>query len=202
MTAGPGDEKELIDRARAGDADAYGELVNMHQDRIYNAAYYLLSDREKARDVTQDVFLRAYEKLEGFRGEAKFGTWIYSIMLNMVRNLWRKRSRRSTMVRLDKDRSDEHEGGSPDPPSPRNGPFETMDRQERAELVREGIDRLKDPQKEVLVLRDIEGLPYDRIADVLDMPMGTVKSRLYRARESLKNELEPLFGEKSGSEAE
>ncbi len=193
MTPESSDEQSLIDRAREGDADAYGELVGRHQDRIYNAACYLLGDREQARDITQEVFVRAYEKLEGFRGDAKFYTWLYSIMLNMVRNVWRKRSRRSTMVRLDKERSDD-ETGAVDPPSPRNGPFETLDRRDRAERVREGIERLEESRKEIIVLRDIEGLSYEQISDIMELPMGTVKSRLYRARRRLKEELKPIFG--------
>jgi len=193
MTPESSDEQSLINRARDGDADAYGELVGRHQDRIYNAACYLLDDREEARDITQDVFVRAYEKLEGFRGDAKFGTWLYSIMLNMVRNVWRKRSRRSTMVRLDKERSDE-EKGKPDPPSPRDGPFEALDHKERAQRVREGIEQLEDSRKEIIVLRDIEGLSYEEISDIMELPMGTVKSRLHRARRRLKEKLKPIFG--------
>ena len=191
MPADSDNETELVNRARAGDAEAYTTLVRRHQDRIFNAAFYLLSHREAARDITQDAFLTAYEKLDGFRGDAAFSTWVYGIMLNLVRNRWRKRKPCSGMLQQQND--DTHSPGI-EPVSQRSGPFEKTDERERANQVREAINRLDEAHREAIVLRDIEGLSYERISEAMDLPLGTVKSRIYRARRKLKEELEPVFG--------
>jgi len=151
----------------------------------------MVSNREDAEDIAQEVFLKAYDSIHRFRQEAKFGTWLYGIMLNTVRSYWRKQSRRSGKLRLDHGEN----GETIDIEAEADGPMESSVRAERVQKVREAIERLTHDLREVIVLRDIEGMTYEEISDALEVPMGTVKSRLYRARNSLKDKLMPVLGE-------
>mgnify|MGYP006279699905 CR=1 FL=1 len=184
-------DRKLVEAVRKGRPEMFGRLVERHQDRIYNSVYYMVSNREDAEDLAQEVFLKAYDNIHSFRQEAKFGTWLFGIMLNTVRSYWRKQSRRSSKLRLDHG----EDGETIDVEAEVDGPVKSSLRAERVQQVREAIDRLKHDLREVIVLRDIEGMTYEEIAEALDVPMGTVKSRLYRARNSLKEKLIPVLGE-------
>lgn len=185
-------DAELVRLARSGKPEAFGELVVRYQDRLYNSVYHMAGNERDAEDIAQDVFLRAYEGLRGFRQEAKFSTWLFGIMLNTVRNFWRRQGRRPAALSLDATAQDGQSSFS-DPPSPHDGPQETNVREERVARVRAAIDELDEESREILVLRDIEGFSYTELAEVLELPLGTVKSRLYRARAGLKKKLEPMF---------
>jgi len=184
-------DKRLVEAVRNGRTEMFGRLVERHQDRIYNSVYYMVSNREDAEDLAQEVFLKAYDSIHSFRQEAKFGTWLFGIMLNTVRSYWRKKARRSGKLRLDHG----EDGETIDLEAEVDGPVESSVRAERVQQVREAIDKLKDDLREVIVLRDIDGMTYEEISEALDVPMGTVKSRLYRARNSLKEKLVPVLGE-------
>ena len=185
-------DADLVHRAVAGSADAFGALVSRHQDYVYNSVVHLVGSDEEADDVAQDVFVKAYGSLSSFKERSQFKTWLYGIMLNTVRSLWRRRSR-SKLVSLEASRTGE-EGGRHNPSSPEDGPVELAARAERIRAVKDAIGRLDEGLKEIIVLRDIEQLSYEELAEVLEVPLGTVKSRLFKARSSLKGKLEHLFG--------
>ncbi len=190
--ASPSDA-ELVRQARRGNVSAFGDLVQRHQDYIYNAVFHLVSDEQDAEDLAQEVFLRAYDGLESFRGEARFTTWVYGIMLNTVRSFWR-RTRRRAVVSLDRELNPE-EGPRPELPAEADGPQTQTMRREKVRMVRAAIAELEDDLREIIVMRDIQGLTYEELADAIGVPDGTVKSRLHRARGRLKDILEERYGE-------
>ncbi len=193
--ASPNDA-QLVRRSRDGDTAAFGRLVERHQDYIYNAVFHLVGDELRAESLAQEVFVRAFEALDGFEGRAKFTTWIYGIMLNTVRSFWRRSGRR-TVFSLDRPAGDD----APRPylPAEGDGPVEAALRREDLQAVRGAIGDLEDEMREIIVLRDIQGLKYEELAEALDLPLGTVKSRLYRARRSLKEKLEDYYGDRNES---
>ena len=183
---------QLIEQAQEGDADAFGRLVERHQDYIYNAVRHLVGHGGDADDIAQEVFVKAYRNLRTFAGRARFTTWLYGIMLNTVRSFWRKRKRRATLSLTP--HGEDGERPTADPPDTGDGPAELTEKREQVEAVRAAIAGLDDDLREIIVLRDIQGLSYEDLADSLGVPAGTVKSRLHRARHALKRRLEPLFG--------
>ena len=191
MGEAPRGDAELLRRARGGEIEAFGQLVEQYQDYVFNVVYHLVGgDRGEAEDIAQEVFIRAYRHLDGFEGRARFSTWLYGIALNCVRTLWRRRRRRGS-VSMDSLR--ENDGGWPDPQADQDGPEESALRNERVSAVRSAIAGLDDDLREVIVLRDIQGLAYEEIAGSLDVALGTVKSRIHRARAALKEVLGPFF---------
>lgn len=182
-------DADLVARARSGDVEAFGLLVERNQDYIYNVVYHLVGSGQDAEDIAQDVFVQAYKSIARFEGRAKFTTWLYGIMLNSVRSFWRRRSRRPTFVLGGPNEDDER----PDPQAGGDNPLEATMREERVRTVRRAIAGLDDDLREIVVLRDIRGLTYEELAEVLDVPDGTVKSRLHRARQALKEKLQPFF---------
>ena len=184
---------DLIGRALGGDVAAFGLLVERNQDYVYNAVFHLVGNEEDAEDIAQEVFLRAYRNLRGFRGQARFTTWLYGIMLNSVRSYWRRRRSRTVLSLTGQDDDEEDRAGA-DPPFAGDGPHEMSQRREQVQAVRVAIAGLDAELREILVLRDIQGLSYEELADALSLPAGTVKSRLHRARQALKDALEPLYG--------
>lgn len=185
MTNGSYSESVLLDRAQRGDVEAYGELVLRNQDYIHNAVYHMVGSAEDAEDLTQEVFVKAFRAIGRFRRKSKFSTWLYGIMLNSVRNHWR-RSRK--VLSLDAGVGDD---GSlrPDPEADTEGPGELTIRRERVQIVRGAIGELDEDMREIIVLRDLQGLSYEELQEALDLPAGTVKSRLFRARAALKERL-------------
>ena len=186
----PSSEARLIGRARDGDVQAFGRLIELNKDYVYNAVYHLVGNAADADDIAQEVFLRAFKNLGGFEGRARFSTWLYGIMLNSVRSFWRRRTLRST-ASLD---GGDEDSPRPDPPANSDGPAAVSDRRERVAAVRSAIAALDEESREIVVLRDIKGMAYEELADVLGIPVGTVKSRLHRARAALRQALEPLYG--------
>ena len=189
-------DDELVELACAGQDQAFEALVCRHQDNIYNAAYYLVGNHQDAQDIAQDVFVKAYGSIVKFRRKSRFGTWLFGIMLNTVRSFWRKRSRTDGAVHLGGNPADE-ERGHLSLQSGQDGPLGTSLRLETVQMVRSAIEQLEEELREILVLREIQGLAYEDIAALLRLPLGTVKSRLFRARYALKEELEPFFGTES-----
>jgi RNA polymerase sigma-70 factor (ECF subfamily) len=195
--AGVAAEKLLVELCRQGDATAFGRLVALHEGMVYNLAARLLGDREEAKDVSQDVFLQVYRHLGRFQGRSSLKTWIYRIVVNQCRNrrrFWHRR-RADRALSLEALPAAEEARVAAPMDSGRESPFETACRTERARRVREALLGLPFHHRAVLVLREIEGVSCAAIAEALDVPEGTVKSRLARAREALRQTLAPLLRE-------
>jgi RNA polymerase sigma-70 factor (ECF subfamily) len=183
-----GREAALIQRCAARDEDACSELVSEHQRMVYQLSLNLLGDHNEALDLSQEVFLRVFRTIHGFRGQSALRTWIYRIVVNQARNRqrWWRRRHRAQQVSLDEhiqnhgDFPEQSDGGSPD---------RMLGRKELADRIRAALDRLPFDQKTALVLREIDGLSYEEIGFSLGVAVGTVKSRLARARESLRAQL-------------
>ena len=190
----PSAEEQFLERLRAGDPLAFNRLVEERHGDIYALLYRLTEDPEEARDLAQETFLQAFRHLASFRGDADLRTWLYRIAVNQARNRWRwwKRRRRDRTVSLDAPVSD----GQETPLSAGLAGGEGLD-PERQALAREreralhaALRSLSRPYREVIVLRDIEGLSYEEVAATLDLNVGTVKSRLNRGRAELRRRLE------------
>jgi RNA polymerase sigma-70 factor (ECF subfamily) len=180
------DDRRFIADCLGGRQDAFGELVNRYQTRLYNAAIRLVGNPEDAADVVQDAFLNAYQSLRTFKGDAEFYTWLYRIAINTA--ISHKRKKRAT-VSLD---AAGPEGGiDPDDPSEYIKPGVALERSEEGVQLQSAMTRLSHEHKEVLVLKDIEGMKYEDIAELLGVPIGTIRSRLHRARLELRDLLEP-----------
>ncbi len=183
-----GREAALIQRCAARDEDACAELVTEHQRMVYQLSLNLLGDHNEALDLSQEVFLRVFRTLPGFRGQSTLRTWIYRIVVNQARNrqrFWRRRHR-AQQVSLD-----EHIRAHGDLAAPENGgaPDRLLGQKQLAERIRTALDHLPFDQKTALVLREIDGLSYEEIGFSLGIAVGTVKSRLARAREGLRAQL-------------
>lgn len=180
-------EALLIQRCNAGDETACAELVNLHQRMVFNLALNLLHDRDEALDLSQDVFLLVFRTLSSFRGQSALRTWIYRIVINQARNRqrWWRRRHRADQVSLD-----EHLQHCGDLPSEGAiAPDRLLASKETAARLWQAMDRLPFDQRTAIILREIEGLRYDEIAFSLGVAIGTVKSRLTRARHALRAEL-------------
>jgi len=174
-------EARLITRCRAGDSESYAELVALHQDAIHNILYRLLGDQEDARDAAQETFLKAYRSLRRFRGESRFETWLYRIAINTALSVRRRKKSAPRLVSFSSDPA-----GSFDPPSPTGEASERATMSEQTEMVQAGLMRLDEEERQIIVLHDVNGYSYAEIADILGCASGTVKSRLHRARMSLR----------------
>lgn len=183
------DETTLHVRAvLGGDKQAFNRLVILYQSRIYNLAFNYVKSEEEAKDVAQDIFVTAYRALPKLRDDTKFGAWLYQIGINQCRNRYKKLTRRGyfTQKSIDDENAPIHlEGGE--------SPEQNLEQKRTIKLVRDTIALMNESEKEVLVLRDLQGLPYDEISEILDVPLGTVKSKLNRARLNLKNKLKLAY---------
>ena len=186
-------EDQFLEKLRRGDAIAYERLVAEHSGDVYALLHRLTSDVEEARDLTQETFLRAFQSIDRFRGDASLKTWLYRIAINQARNRWRwwRRRRRDATVSLDAtgDRQEQPLAAtlpSKNSPSPEQ---ETLSR-EREGCLREALTRLRHSYREAVILRDVEGFSYEEIAQMLQISIGTVKSRISRGRVELRRQLE------------
>ena len=180
------DDRRLIADCLGGRREAFSELVTRYQARLFNAAMRLVDNAEDAADVVQDAFLNAFQSLHAFKGDAEFFTWLYRIAFNTAISLKRKRK---AVLSLDTGGSD---GGiDPDDPSEYIRPGVALERSEEDAQLQAAMNRLSHEHREVLVLKDIEGLKYEAIADILGVPIGTIRSRLHRARLELRDLLPP-----------
>ena len=180
-------EAALIERCTAGDDRACADLVATHQRMVFTLALNLLRDRDEALDLSQEVFLRVFRTLSSFRGQSALRTWIYRIVINQARNRqrWWRRRHRSSQVSLDEHLQQCGELES----SGTVLPDRALASKETAEKIWRALDRLPFDQRTALVLREIDGLRYEEIAFSLGVAVGTVKSRLTRARQALRAEL-------------
>ena len=184
-------DDELVGQVLAGDGRAFGEIVRHHEDRLYNTIYRLVGSAEDARDLLQDTFVKAYENLETFRGGSSLYTWLFRIAVNT--SLSHRRRRKWVQMSVP--------AGNDDDPNPGNAvadtatvdPADGLVTAETETLVQEAINGLDDEHRTVVVLRDIQHCDYRQIAEILEVPPGTVKSRLHRARMMLRDKLQPLL---------
>lgn len=180
------DEAQLVEAARAGDRGSFGALIERYQDRLFNTLVRVLGSREESLDVVQDAFVQAFIKLESFRGDAKFYTWLYRIAMNLALSQ-RRRRRPAVSVEVVKERAGE------EPVDHNPAPEACMIGRERVAAVQAALAELGDQHRQILVLRELEDCSYETIAEILQLPLGTVRSRLYRARLELKDQLKNLL---------
>jgi RNA polymerase sigma-70 factor (ECF subfamily) len=194
---GADEDYELVSRCKKGDTDAFEGLVVKHQKRMLNIAYRMIGNYEDACEVVQDSFVSAYRSVGKFQEKARFSTWLYAIVINLSRNRLKQLKTRGhhegfsmdETVLKDED-SFHREVASDDPPV-----HEQLEKRELQQKVQGCIKALDAEYREVIVLRDIQGFAYDEIRDMLKVPKGTVKSRISRAREALKDCLKNVMGE-------
>jgi RNA polymerase sigma-70 factor (ECF subfamily) len=178
------EDQQLISECLQGRTEAFGELVRRYQDRLYNAVFRFLESGEDAQDVVQETFLSAYQALAGFKGSSRFFTWLYRIAMNHAVDLKRKRR---VLLRFE---ADQHEDTQPLDQSEFSRPQQAAEKGEESELLRQALQKLSPEHRMVLILKDIEGLRYEEMAEALEVPIGTIRSRLHRARLELREILE------------
>lgn len=179
------DDSEMVLAVRDGDTTAFRGLVEKYQGRVYSMLYGMLRNREDARDVTQDAFVKAYHRLDSFRLESSFYTWLYRIAMNLAIDLIRKRKRRKTSS-YDEDIAARDGDGEIAEVHQGDGPSRTLLRKQLYSRIMDAVDSLPADQKQAILLRELEGLSYKEIADIMEIPEGTVMSRLYYARKKLQ----------------
>ncbi|NOT43221.1 MAG: sigma-70 family RNA polymerase sigma factor [Acidobacteria bacterium] len=179
-------DEELVARSVAGDRDSFNQLVLRWERPIYALAYRTLGREEDARDVCQDAFLRAYRALPGFKGQAKFSSWLYRITLNLCRD-WMRRQRRAPMIQVP-------EGMDPVEMVTETGPAESIEtlvaRRELSAVVEAAMADLPEDQRTAILLKEYHGMTFQEIADLLGCPLSTVKTRLYQGLSVLRRQFE------------
>jgi RNA polymerase sigma-70 factor (ECF subfamily) len=180
------DDDHLIRQTLAGESSAFESLIEKYQNRLFHSMTQVLRNSTDAEDIVQDAFVKAFSKLNTFRGGSQFYTWLYRIAHNSAISQIRKRKPTESL---------DHDAGVPAATLEGHGvsPSQRIEQQEQSQQLNDALGRLKEEQRRVLVLREMEGLDYDAIAEILDVPVGTVRSRLHRARTQLKEELERQF---------
>jgi RNA polymerase sigma-70 factor (ECF subfamily) len=192
-TMAPDDEKmlareadlEMVRAVLGGDATAYRGLVEKYQTRVFTMVYGMVRNREDARDITQEAFVKAFNSLKSFRLEASFYTWLYRIAMNLAIDHTRKRKRREISGFEEDIASRDEDGGISDVHNADN-PRKNLERKQLYDKIMESLDKLPADQKQVILLRELEGLSYKEISDVMGIPEGTVMSRLFYARKKMQ----------------
>lgn len=181
----------LVERVQAGDKRAFDLLVKQYQHKIISLVGRYVYDHGEALDVTQEAFIKAYRALPNFRGDSAFYTWLYRIAINTAKNHLVSRGRRPPDTDVDVDDAQYFESDSElkDIQSPEN----TLYRNELERVVRESLDQLPEDLRVALTLREFEGMSYEDIAEIMDCPIGTVRSRIFRAREAVDKKIRPLI---------
>ena len=179
-------EKALIQKCKQGDIDSFEMLIECYQQKVYNIALRMLGNKEDASDIAQEVFIKVYKSIGGFKEEASLSTWIYRIATNVCLDELRKR-KKTKIVSIDSTIQLEESEVSMQMPDERPQPDELLTQKELKQEVQKAINNLKEEHKTVIILRDINGYSYEEIAKILDCTLGTVKSRINRARNALKS---------------
>jgi RNA polymerase sigma-70 factor (ECF subfamily) len=195
-------ERKLVRRLRARDEEAFTVLVQTYQHKVFNVVYRIVSDRAEAEDVAQEVFVTIFKNVDQFRGEAKFSTWMFRIATNHARNRVKYLARRSRKKHQDID--DTPDAAIDDSPLTADvaRPDEQAAGNELEAIIQRGLASLNDIHRTIIILRDIENLSYAEIAEIVELPEGTVKSRLFRARAALKEFVAEQYADEEGADAQ
>ncbi|MDD5632637.1 MAG: RNA polymerase sigma factor RpoE [Methylococcales bacterium] len=184
-------DEDLVLRVQRGDKSAFDFLVIKYQHRIIQLVNRYVKDPSEAQDVAQEAFIKAYRALGNFRGDSAFYTWLYRIAINTAKNYLVSRSRRNSDFQVDIQDAEVFEN------APQLQGMETPERhllnQEIINTIQEAIDKLPEDMRTAIMLREFDGMSYEEIAEAMDCPVGTVRSRLFRAREAIDNKLNPLL---------
>ncbi|MCZ6460542.1 MAG: RNA polymerase sigma factor RpoE [Gammaproteobacteria bacterium] len=191
-------DKELVRRVKKGDKQAFDLLFSRYQHKILNLVSRYLRDQQDVEDVTQEAFIKAFRALPRFRGESAFYTWLYRIAINTAKNHLVARSRRPPGVDVDIDDAEFMDGT--DVLRESESPEAALSRDELSQVINATLSELPDDLRSAVTLREFDGLSYEQIAEIMDCPVGTVRSRIFRAREAIDQRIEPLLsGRESAS---
>ena len=179
---------ELLRAVQAGDASAFRGLVEKYQNRVYNMVFGMVRNREDARDITQDAFVKAYNNLDSFRLEASFYTWLYRIAMNLAIDFIRKRQRHGNTSFEEAIAARDEDGGIAEVHHTED-PRRSLERKRLHQKIMDAMQELPEDQREAILLRELEGLSYKEISDIMGIPEGTVMSRLFYARKKLQKTL-------------
>ncbi len=189
-----GAEDELVKRCQEGDTEAFGELVRRYEGRIYSIVYHYVRNPEDAVDITREVFIKAFNSIKRFRGTAKLSSWLCRIAINQsIDFVRRKRTVRFESLEGGQAGPEGEGPGERDFPDPGRTPEEAVVGEELAQRIARAVDKLSEKLRTVIILREYEGMSIEEIAEVLGCSQGTVKSRIFRARERLRRMLEPYI---------
>ncbi|QED28587.1 sigma-70 family RNA polymerase sigma factor [Microvenator marinus] len=186
-------DRKLVRNLRRRDEDAFRELVRVYQHRVFNIVYRILGDREEAEDVAQEVFVAIFKHIDSFRGDAKFSTWVYRIATNQARNRLKYHARRHRRDHQNYEDAPESAHQDSDFAGTIPQPEDAVLGRELEKIIQEGLAELGEIHRTIIVLRDVEHLSYQEIAEIVELPEGTVKSRLFRARVALKEYVEKRY---------
>ena len=184
-------ENQLIQLVREGDLSAWGELIRIHQDRLYNSIVRVVGHPDRARDVVQDTFIQAIENISRFDGKSQFFTWLYRIAFNRAMSMYRKHKSEVSLEVARENAGDETMADSQGQPEDR------VLQSELVEEVHQAIEQLSAEHRAVIVLREIEGCEYEQIAEILEVSLGTIRSRLHRARSEMRRLLRGYFDQRT-----
>lgn len=193
MNAGA-DDSDLIRSFNSGNHTAFERIVLKYQDRIYNLCYRFLGDMQEAEDAAQEIFIKVFKGLKRFRAESSFYTWIYRIAVNTCKNRVKSLEYRKGKKNVElPDETDTVNSRAVFSSDRENGPEEYLEKKERVERIQNAINELHHDWKTIIILRDIEGLSYEEISEITGSKLGTVKSKLSRARQDLRERLKGIF---------
>ena len=186
-------DQQLVERAQRGDKKAFELLVSKYQRKLARLLSRFIRDPTEVEDVTQEAFIKAYRALPTFRGDSAFYTWLYRIGINTAKNYLVAMGRRApTTTEIDSEEAESYEDG--DQLRDLNTPENQMMSRQVAETVNQTLEQLPEELRTAITLREIEGLSYEDIANIMNCPIGTVRSRIFRAREAIASQLRPLLG--------
>lgn len=183
-----GDEAELIERSRKGDSEAFGVLVERYQRRVVGVALAVVHNQDDAIELAQETFVRAFENLSKFESRSSFSTWLYRIAANLAIDFWRREGRHVVLHGEDADNEISKL------PTSQGDAFKEVSRSELSVRLKQALEELTPEHRAVILLREVEGMSYDEISDLLQCPRGTVMSRLHYARTHLRNILKDVAG--------
>lgn len=181
-------DEDLVKRSQQGDINAFEQLISKYQQKVYNIAYRLMGNAEDASDLAQEAFIKTYKSIKNFRGDASFSTWLHHIVMNVCRDELRKRSRHK-ISSLDEPVTTEEGQVNREVTDWSNSPEQAYEQKESKETLQKLIDTLSPEYRLIIVMREMQGFSYEEIAHQLDISLGTVKSRLSRARKYLKDKI-------------
>lgn len=184
-------DQQLVERVQAGDKRAFDLLVGKYQHKIIGLVSRYVYDHHEAMDIAQEAFIKAYRALPRFRGDSAFYTWLYRIAINTAKNHLVSRSRRTPDVDVDVADAEYFDGG--DELRELENPENSLFRDELEVVLKKALDQLPQDLRSALTLREFDGMSYEDIAAVMDCPVGTVRSRIFRAREAIDKEIAPLM---------